>query len=93
MSHEKTNIMDSALCIDPDQPAQSTQDNPGRHIPLRGRLRYRVLILETENPQADTLYSVQTVGFLVGLLLKIKIDLSHHSSSSLAKATSYISYT
>ena len=32
-SHEKTNIMVSAQCFDPDQPAQSTQDNPGRHIP------------------------------------------------------------
>ena len=31
--HEKTNIMDSALCIDPDQPAQFAQANPGRHIP------------------------------------------------------------
>ena len=26
--HEKTNIMESALSIDPDQPAQSAQANP-----------------------------------------------------------------
>ena len=38
---EKTNIMDSALCIATDQPAQSAQSaqsaqaNPGRHTPSR----------------------------------------------------------
>ena len=31
--HEKTNILDSASCVDPDQPAQA---NPGRHIPSQG---------------------------------------------------------
>ena len=31
-SREKTNSMASAKCIDPDQPAQSAQANPGRHI-------------------------------------------------------------
>ena len=34
--HEKTNIMDSAECIDLDQPAQSTQANLCRHIPSQG---------------------------------------------------------
>ena len=34
--HEKTNIIDSALCIDPDQPAQSAQAGPGWHIPSQG---------------------------------------------------------
>ena len=42
-SRKKTNIMASALCIDPDQPSQSEQTNPGRHIPFQ--------IPETENPQ------------------------------------------
>ena len=32
----KNIIMDSALCIDPDQPALSAQANPGRHIPSQG---------------------------------------------------------
>ena len=32
-SREETNMMDSALCIDRGQPAQSAQANPGRHIP------------------------------------------------------------
>ena len=36
MSREKTNIMASAQCIDPDQPAQSAQADPGRHIPSQG---------------------------------------------------------
>ena len=47
-SHEKTNVMISALCINPDQPAQSTQANPGRHILSLGD---RVMIPETENLQ------------------------------------------
>ena len=29
-------IMVSAQCIDPDQPAQSTQANPGQHISSQG---------------------------------------------------------
>ena len=34
--HEKTNIMDFALFIDQEQPAQSAQDNPDLHIPSQG---------------------------------------------------------
>ena len=34
--HEKTNIMDPALCIDQDQPAHSALANPGRHNPSQG---------------------------------------------------------
>ena len=30
--HEKTNIVDSALSIDPDQPKHAVQSNPGRHF-------------------------------------------------------------
>ena len=30
---EKTNIMDSALCIEPNQLQQSAQTNPGHHSP------------------------------------------------------------
>ena len=33
MSYEKANIVDSAKCIDKDQPAQT---NTGRHIPYQG---------------------------------------------------------
>ena len=32
-SRDETNIMASALCIDPDQPAQSALTDQGRHIP------------------------------------------------------------
>ena len=35
-NHEKTNSMDSALCIDQAQPMQSAQANPGQHIPSQG---------------------------------------------------------
>ena len=35
-SRMKTNSMDSAKCIDPDQPAQSAQTDLGRHIPTQG---------------------------------------------------------
>ena len=35
-SREKTNIMASAKCIDPDQPEQSAQTDPGRYIPSQG---------------------------------------------------------
>ena len=31
-SREKTNIVDSALSIDPDQPKHAAQDNPDRHF-------------------------------------------------------------
>ena len=48
--HEKTNIMDSALCIEPGQPAQSVQANLGQHIVSQVK-RYRVMIPETEKPQ------------------------------------------
>ena len=34
--HEKTKIMASAYCIDPDQPVQSGQTDSGQHIPLQG---------------------------------------------------------
>ena len=43
--------MDSSKCIDPDQHAQSAQDNPGRHIPFPGDIGIRVMIPETENPE------------------------------------------
>ena len=35
-SREKTNSFASAKCIDPDQTAQSAQNDPGRHIPSHG---------------------------------------------------------
>ena len=35
-STRKTNVMDSALFIEPDQPAQSAQAYPGRMIPSQG---------------------------------------------------------
>ena len=38
--------MASALCIDPDQPAQSGQTDLDRHIPSQGD---RVMIPETES--------------------------------------------
>ena len=42
----------SAKCIDPDQPAQSTQSNPGRHIPFQmDRGIDRVKIHETESSE------------------------------------------
>ena len=74
-SSEKTNIMASAQCIDPDQPAQSAQTDPSRHNPSQGGKRYRVMIPETENPRGmlrmirvDTLSRVHDVGFLAGWL-------------------------
>ena len=33
---EKTNIMDSVYCINPDQPVQSSLANPDQHIPSQG---------------------------------------------------------
>ena len=81
-STRKTNTMDSALCIDPYQPAQSAQSNPGRHILPQGD---RELIAETEKCTGGgkclsglacvaclcwsgwiILYKVHNVGFLAG---------------------------
>ena len=35
-SREKTNIMASAKCIDPDHPEHSAQDNPDQQTPYQG---------------------------------------------------------
>ena len=56
-SHEKTNSVTSALGIDPDQPVQSAQVNPDRHIPYQGDRG--VMSPETENQQeANSVYPV-----------------------------------
>ena len=69
--HEKTNIMASAVYLDPDQYTQSAQANPGRYTPSLG-LGYIVMITEMDIPQEAKSVSVRVS--LRGILRLIRID-------------------
>ena len=48
--HEKTNIVDTALSIDPDQPEHAAQANPDRHFSPTLDFLFRESLLYTSIP-------------------------------------------
>ena len=81
-TREKTNTMDSALSIDPDQPKHVTQANPDRHCSPPVDFLFQEALLYTSISLGrliwvDTLRRCHNVGFLAGRLICVMFNTSY----------------